>query len=279
MGDRAIARRSALFASLLFSLLGGAAGCMHPSATQQAMSYARQHREDRAVATLRAELDAHPDDLEARGMLVRMLAAQGDMHAAEGEVKAMADRLPPGDPRPWIELGHAKEMAHDFEGALASYDEAASQAPNDPAGPREGGMRAARWGEVEEAAPRLREAVRRGDHDPETWHALGLVSVHLHDLDGAYAAYRNGLVADPRSAENWLGLATVAALKEDAAGALQAYDAIASLRPKFAAAQLGRAWALAKLGRRADAATALDRAEELGAPAASVRKQRAALAE
>ena len=44
---------------------------------------------------------------------------------------------------PEIELGHAYELAHKFDEALAEYDEAASVAPNSPAGPLEGGMRTA----------------------------------------------------------------------------------------------------------------------------------------
>ena len=42
---------------------------------------------------------------------------------------------------------------------------------------------------------------------------------------------------------------------------------------RISAAELGRAWALAKLGRKEDARAALDRAEEMGAPAGSVAKQ------
>lgn len=267
--------RGALLAIALLAALGSA--CVHPTATQQAMSLARRHRETEAIALLRTQVAKAPDDLEARAMLIRVLAFTGDMPGAQTEATALAQHAPPGDPRAWIELGHAREVAHDFEGALAAYDTAASAAPANPVGPREGGERAARWGEVEEAAPRLEEAIRRGADDADIWHALGLVRVHLRDLDGADKAYRSGLAADPKSAECWLGLATVAALREDAAAALKAYDAILALRPKFASAELGRAWALAKLGRPAEARGALDHAEELGAPAASLAKQRKAL--
>src|SRR5690606_19423023 len=137
---------------------------------------------------------------------------------------------------------------HRFDEALAAYDTAASIAPGSPAGPREGGMRAARWGEAEEAASRLEEAVRRGARDPETFHVLGLARLNTRDFDGAEAAYKQGLAADPRSAENLLGLATVAVVRGDPAAALAAYDAIIAQKPSFAAAHLGRAWSLAKLG-------------------------------
>jgi Flp pilus assembly protein TadD len=138
-------------------------------------------------------------------------------------------------------------------------------------------MRAARWGEPEEAASRLEEAVRRGARDAETLHVLGLARVNLRDLEGAEAAYRQGVSADPKGVENLLGLATVAILKDDASAALAAYDAILARRPSFSSAHLGRAWSLARLGRRADAERALERAEELGAPAPIVAKQRRAI--
>jgi tetratricopeptide (TPR) repeat protein len=180
---------------------------------------------------------------------------------------------------PYLELGHALELAHRYDDALAAYDAAADAAPASPAGPREGGMRCARWGEVEAARPRLEEAVRRGANDGETWHALGLVRLHLGDFDGAAQAYRAGTAADPKAPESWLGLATVGVAQGDATAALVAYDQVLALRPRFAAAELGRAWALAKLGRRQEAARALDHAEELGAPAQNVARQRAALSD
>jgi tetratricopeptide (TPR) repeat protein len=201
------------------------------------------------------------------------------MPGARLEAEELARRLPEGDPTAYIELGHALELSHKYDEALAAYDEAASRAPLSPAGPREGGMRCARWGEVEQARPRLEEAVRRGARDAETWHALGLVRLHVGDLDGAEAAYRSGAAANPAGAESWLGLATVAVVRGDAQKALEAYAEVLARRPTFAPAELGRAWALAKLGRLADARGALDHAEQMGAPAENVAKQRAALLE
>ena len=260
------------FALTATTLLGCAA-----SAQERAMSLARQHREPEAIATLRQELAKHPGDLPARRLLVRLLAFAGELDAARAEVAELSRRLPPDDPTPWIELGHAFELAHRYDEALASYDTAATTAPASPVGPREGGMRCARWGEVEEARPRLEEAIKRGAKDSATYHALGLVRVHLRDFDGAEEAYRAGTVADPPGAENWLGLATVAVVRGDGAKALAAYDGLLVRRPRYAPAELGRAWALAKLGRKDDARRALDRAEELGASRAHVAKQRADL--
>lgn len=257
-------------------LLVALTACTPPSVVDRAQQLVRMHKEIEAVTTLRSHLAKHPEDLAARRLLVRILAFSGDIDGAKTEVAELEKRMP-NDPVPWIEMGHAYELAHRFDEALAAYDTAADIAPASPAGPREGGMRLARWGEPEDAAPRLEEAIRRGANDAETFHVLGLVRLNLKDLDGAEEAYKKGLAADPKSTENLLGLATVAVVKGDAAAALAAYDAILARKPTYAPAELGRAWALAKLGRKAEAERALDHALELGAPRANVDKQRAAL--
>ncbi|HEY6460454.1 MAG TPA: tetratricopeptide repeat protein, partial [Polyangiaceae bacterium] len=218
------------------------------------------------------------DDVPARRLLVRLLGFTGDMNAARAETEELVKQMGVSDPTPYVELGHALELAHRYDEALEAYDAAASAAPASPVGPHEGGMRAARWGEAEWARPRLEEAIRRGGGDAETWHALGLVRLHLGDEEGAEHAYRTGAAVDPSGPECWLGLATVAIVRGDASKALAAYDKVMALRPRFAAGEMGRAWALAKLGRKDDAAKALDRAQELGAPEAQLARQRAALA-
>jgi tetratricopeptide (TPR) repeat protein len=194
---------------------------------------------------------------------------------------------------PWVELGHAFELAHRYDEALEHYDRAAAAAPHDPLGPLTGGLRAARWGEAELAEPRLEEALRRlsprtgaaARHDrpnpraANAWHALGLVRLRLGDAKGAKAAYSSGLTADPGALENRLGLATVALAEGNAADALAQYDAILAARPKFGDAELGRAWALMRLGRLDEAREALDRAYRLGANRAVIARQQRLLAE
>lgn len=216
--------------------------------------------------------------MAARRLLIRVLGSTGDIVAARGQVEELARWLPPHDPSPYLELGHALELTHSYDEALEAYDTAAAIAPTSPDGPREGGMRSARWGELEEASPRLEEALKRGARDAETWHVLGLVRLHLNDYDGAVRAYRSGAAADPKDAECWLGLASVGIVRGDPQLALDAYDQVLARSPRFAPAQLGRAWALAQLGRRDEAGRALDLAQEMGAPPSPVARQRAALA-
>jgi tetratricopeptide (TPR) repeat protein len=253
------------------------AGCAHASATERAQALVRAHQDEEAMVFLKDWLRGHPGDVPARRLLVRLLGLAGDLPEARVEVEDLKRWVPAGDPTPYIELGHALELSHEFEEALAAYDEASSVAPLSPDGPREGGMRAARWGELEQAGPRLEEAVRRGARDAEVWHALGLVRLNLGDYDGAERAYHQGTLAEPKAPSNWLGLATVAVARGDAEAALMAYEQVLARVPRFADAELGRAWALAKLGHKDLARRALDRAEELGAARANLSRQRAAL--
>ncbi|HEY1960348.1 MAG TPA: tetratricopeptide repeat protein [Polyangiaceae bacterium] len=253
------------------------ASCVPLSPVDRALELSRQDRRSEAEELLRHEIAEHPDDVPARKLMVRLLGFDGDLGAAAHQVEELRAHVAKGDPSPEIELGHAYELAHKFDEALAQYDKAAAIAPDSPKGPLEGGMRCARWNEPEAAEPRLEEAIRRGARDADTYHALGIVKLHLRDFDGAERAYREGLRVDPSHDENMLGLATVALMREDPAAALAAYDALVKKHPGYAAGELGRAWALAKLGRKNEARAALDRAESLGAPKINVQKQRAAL--
>jgi tetratricopeptide (TPR) repeat protein len=254
-------------------------GCKagQPTTIQRATSLAHEHREADAIRLLRDDLSRHPDDTKSRRLLIRVLAMTGDLGAARREVDVLSKQLGSADPIPYIELGHAYELAHEYEKALEMYDYAGEIAPSDARGPREGGMRAAHWGEIEWARPRLEEAMKRGTNDAPAWHALGLLRVHAGELDGAEQAYRAGLVADPKATECHLGLATVAVLRGNAASALLEYDAIIADRPRFAPAHLGRAWALGRLGRKAEAREALVAAEKLGAEPRSIADERRAL--
>jgi tetratricopeptide (TPR) repeat protein len=252
----------------------GLSGCAKPPAVDRAMALTRTGHNEEAIALLEERLTHSPDDLPARRMLVRLYGFAGDVNRARAQVDELKKRLPPGDPTADLELGHALELAHRFDEALEAYDQAARVAPNSPVGPREGGLRAARWGEGDVAVERLDEAVRRGARDFETYHALALARFATGDLEGSEDAYRKAIALQPDAPELYLGIASVALKREDHAAALDAYTKLRALRPNLAVAELGRAYSLARLGRGADAKAAIDRAEQLGAPASNIAKLR-----
>ena len=273
-GPRAARFGGSLLLCLLLEL--SASGCAGTAARpeQRAALLVERGQTAEAVRMLREHLGRHPSDIAAQRTLVRVLAVTGNLGAAEAEAQKLASRLGARDPVPFIELGHAYEIAHRYDEALQAYDRAAEVAPRDARGPREGGLRAARWGEVELAQPRLEEALRRDPRDARVWHALGVVRLKRGDAAGATVAYRSGLVANPAALENRIGLATVALATDDPEAALAQYDAIIAARPRFADAHLGRSWALLILGRLDDAQAALDMGARLGANPRVVARQR-----
>jgi len=205
-----------------------------------------------------------------------VLLSRGQYNEGVAELERLRDQSP-NDPRAWIDLGHGYELQRRYDDALAAYDRAASVAPKDPRGPREGGLRAAKWGEHAAALPRLEEAIKRGDGEPATYHALGLVRLQLKDTKGARAAYEAGL-ATPRGKDDAtcvLGLATLAVVEDKPDEALRWYDELIKRRPTVADAYLGRAWALARLKRFDEADAAIAEARSRGARAEDVARMQA----
>jgi tetratricopeptide (TPR) repeat protein len=260
----------------LFFVLAGCA--TRTDVVGQAVVLADRGRYAEAEAVLGKRLAAHPEDTAARRLLIRIDGLEGNLGRARTEAEALAARVGPASPLPWVELGHALELAHRYDEALELYDRAAEVAPRDPIGPKTGGLRSARWGELELARPRLEESLRRDARDAEVWHALGLVCLKLGDETAAETAYRSGLMADPRALENHVGLATLAFLRERPEEALREYDAVLAERPKQTDAMLGRSLALIELRRFDEAERTLSDAVRGGAERAIVAKQRRLLA-
>jgi tetratricopeptide (TPR) repeat protein len=269
-----------LWTAGLIALGATSGGCSsRVNVSERAILLADKGQESEAAKLLAADLLEHPGSVPERRLLIRLYGSLGDLGRAREQATLLAKQLGASSPVPWIELGHAHELCHRYDVALELYDYAAAVAPHDPAGPKTGGMRTAAWGELEEAEPRLAEAVRRDVSDARSFHALGLVRTKLGDFAGAERAYRAGLASDPRGLDNHIGLATLSMLEGDAARVLSEYEAILQLYPKFADAELGRSWALAKLGRLTEAEAALARAARLGAAPNSVARQRGWLAD
>src|SRR5690606_12443165 len=210
------------------------AGCdrSRPGPMSQAVRLADKGRSAEALRLIEEHLAEHPDAVAERRLAVRLAGATGDLGRASTHASALERRLGPTSPVPLLELGHAFELAHRYDEALLAYDRAGVVAPNDAAGPRTGGFRAAAWGELELAEPRLSEAVRRNPNDGRAWHALGVVRARLGRLDAAEAAYTSGLSVDPDGVDNRIGLATVSLLRDDPRGLLREYDALLARHPE-----------------------------------------------
>jgi tetratricopeptide (TPR) repeat protein len=234
-------------------------------------------REPEAIRLLEEHLASHPADVTERRQLIRLYGSVGRMDQASTQTERLAEILPHDSPVPFVELGHAFELSHRFDEALRAYDQASQVAPLAALGPKSGGLRAAHWGELGLAEPRLEEAVRREPRDAESWHALGLVRVGLGKLEAAQQAYVSGLHADPRALENHLGLATVALRMNQPERALAEYELLLAARSRFTAALLGKSWSLILLGRFDAAERVLQEATARGAAPDSVARQRLAI--
>src|SRR5258706_4703621 len=203
-----------LFVLWLCGLLGACSGSA-ASPLPRATMLVDKGRTEEASSLLVTYLQKHPDAVAERRLLIRVEASRGQLGKAQAQILLVEKQLGPHSPIPLVELGHALELSHRYDEALAAYDQAAEVSPRDPLGPLTGGLRAARWGELDLAEPRLREAVRRGPKDPAAWHAFGLVLLSRGNLEGAEQAYRSGLLADPGALENRVGLATLALSRGD----------------------------------------------------------------
>lgn len=238
---------------------------------------AERGQHQRAIELLETQVLSDTNNPEPLRLLIRTHASAGDWHGVETTLVRLISVSPSDSPEPWLELGHAHELLHEFDQALAAYDRASKVSPTSARGPFVAGRRAARWGWWNVAADRMREAVRREPNRPELWHTLGFSLLAGGDIAGAQAAYSNGLGVNSSSLANRIGLATVALRREDYTLALSHYDALIEAQSKFAEAHLGRSWTLLRLGRLAEADDAISAAESLGADADIVRRQRTLL--
>lgn len=269
-------------AKLLRTISAAAIACISactvgPAPLQRAVLLVERGRDAEAIETLERHLRERPEDHAERRLLIRLYGISGNWSAAARQTERLAELLPPDSALPWLELGAAFELGHRYDEALSAYDRAAGVAPQSDLGPKRGGMRAARWGELELAEPRLREALRRDPHDAEAWHALGVVLVGLDRLDAARQAYAAGIAADGRALENRLGLATVALRRNEPAEALAQYEHLLAARPKFTDALLGKSWSLILMGEYGMAEAVLREAERVGADRHSISRQRMVL--
>src|SRR4051812_1653558 len=153
------ARAIRLASGVAFAVVTGGCAFSHPEPANQARMLVAKGRSAEAASELEAYLKEHPDAVPERRLLIRVAGTLGQLAQAQTHAEALARRLGPKSPIPWVELGFALELAHRYDEALAQYDRAAEVAPSDALGPVTGGLRSARWGEPELAEPRLIEGL------------------------------------------------------------------------------------------------------------------------
>ena len=72
-----------------------------------------------------------PDSIGPRRLLARTLQDAKRFREADAEWRALAEKLP-AEPGVWLELGACRELAGDFDGAIAAGREAIQRAPDWP---------------------------------------------------------------------------------------------------------------------------------------------------
>ena len=154
-----VSRHTTLSVALV-GLLGVLAGCVHASATDRAQSLVRQHREEDAVALLRMDLVRTP----GRRAGATAARAPPRLHRGHGRC-TRRDRGARASSRSGrsdsVRRARARARARPpvRRGARGVRRRPRTRRPQSPAGPREGGMRSARWGE----ARGVQAAARGGD--------------------------------------------------------------------------------------------------------------------
>jgi tetratricopeptide (TPR) repeat protein len=84
---------------------------------------------DSAIARARRGVALEPDSVGPRRLLARTLQDAKRFREADVEWRALAAKLP-AEPGVWLELGACRELAGDFDGAIAAGREAITRAPD-----------------------------------------------------------------------------------------------------------------------------------------------------
>src|SRR4030095_561442 len=110
-------RRERPFLGALAITLALFCGCAprEPELYGKAILLVDRGRFDEARRVLDERLKDHPEDAEARALLIRVHGVTGNLGGARDEAARLSERLGPASPRPYIELGHAFELAHRYD--------------------------------------------------------------------------------------------------------------------------------------------------------------------
>jgi protein O-GlcNAc transferase len=157
---------------------------------------------------------ASPDQLDARGLLAQIHAANGRYAKAAEHLHRVAE-LQPADAAAWRRLGDAQFAA----------------------------------GEYESAAGTFRRAIALEARHPRAHNNLGRALWMLGQTDAAIEGYRQAIAMDPKYAIAHSNLGLALAVRGEHEDALLHHERAIALKPDFAEAHCNRGNALLRLGR------------------------------
>ena len=231
---------------------------------------------DRAIALL----GNSPDAADAYYLRAKVYSAQ-DQTAEAARALEQATRLRPDFPEAWSDLGQARKLLLDDEGALAAYRRAVEQNPSAPVARYRLGAELVRQGKATEAIEHLREADRLNPEDQSTLNALQMALRQAGRTSDATIVkdQLTGLLVS-RDRANQDSLAAVklnneAATHEksgDLAGAVAKYKEASRLYPQHTGIRVNYAIALLKIGKWKDGLEQLHVALEQKPADSQIRK-------
>jgi Flp pilus assembly protein TadD len=226
---------------------------------------------------LEAAVRARPEELSYWVDLGRAYVGKGD---AQGAVRAFeqASLLAPKEARIQVYLGHAHELARDYDRAELCYRHAVTLEPKRAWPLRVLGARLLRFQRYTEAAEVLTRASELDAQHAETYNALAIALSKSGQVARAELTFRAAIARFPDERRFRLGLAALYANEGRRRDALAVYDAIAQRWPELAEVQVARSILLDELGDRAQAIAALKQAQRL-APHNEELKRRLAAAQ
>jgi len=194
----------------------------------------------------------------------KFLSTEGRGEKNGGEV-AVKERGEPEDREDvnWFQRGVSLELKGDSQAALAAYDMALQQNPNDPWIWLNRGVSLQRLGRLEEALESYDRSIALEPNDPDAWSNRGTVLRGLGRLEEAVESYRKALHLNPRDSGVWsnLGIALRSMGRYDEA--LEAYEHALAINPQDIGIWLNKAAVLNTMKRFREALECYDRILEM----------------
>jgi tetratricopeptide (TPR) repeat protein len=184
---------------------------------------------------------------------------------AAGAVRAFeqASLLAPKQASIQIYLGHAHELARDYDRAELCYRHAVTLEPKRAWPLRVLGARLLRFQRYREAAEVLTRASELDAQHAETYNALAIALTKSEQVARAELTFSAAIARFPKERRFRLGLAVLYTNEGRMRDALAEYDAIVQRWPDFAEVHVARSILLAELGDREKALAALKEALRL----------------